>query len=448
MTIKRSLSFVFCLLSSAFLFPISGHADTLIRDAELEDTLRQFGDPIFVTAGLQPDAVSMYIVGDDMINSYVAGGQNIFIYTGLLLACDDPTMLLGVLAHETGHIAGGHLARGAEDLKDAAIGQIFGFVLGATVAAVGNSAAGMGVIAGTQNVIGRKVLSYSRSHEEGADQAALRYLDALHISASGMIEVFNVLNRNQLRSFGSPDPYLMTHPLSTTRIAYVREHVETSGIAPGQHPKSLDAPWVRLKAKLYAFLNIPPKTFARYPASDTSVAARMARAIAWYKMPDFEHANTEMSRLLKDYPKDAFLYDLNGQIQFEHGHVREALAAYKQASLLKPNSPLILTSLGQAQLAAGEAAAAITSLTQATALDTTNAGTWQLLATAYDKQGNKGMSALAMAEQSLVEDKPAGALQQANLALKSLSGGSPSALRAEDIKRVAEDMKRKEKENR
>jgi len=437
---------VICLLS-AVIPPSSVRAEGLIRDAEIEDTLRRFADPIFTAAQLNPQNVHIFIVNEDVINSYVAGGQNIFVYTGLLLICDNPNMLLGVLAHETGHIAGGHLARGAEDLQDAELGSVLGFVLGAAVA-VANSQAGMAVMTGSQSVIMRKALSYTRGHEQAADEAALRFLDSLNISASGMVEVFNILRRNQLRSFGSPDPYLQTHPLSGDRIAYIRDHMDASPIPAGQHPKELDMPLARLRAKLFAFINIPPKTFARYPNNDTSLPARMARAIAWYRMPDYDRANAEMKSLLKDYPNDAFLYDLNGQIQFENGHIPDALASYSKAAQLKPNSALILTSLGQAQLGVGKPAQAVTSLQKSAALDNTNGETWHLLATAYGAQSNPSMAALSLAEEAALENQPKVALLQADLALKGLQPGSPAYLRAQDLKREAEEMKRKAKEEK
>ncbi|MBV8938239.1 MAG: M48 family metallopeptidase [Alphaproteobacteria bacterium] len=441
---KRAIALlsVLCLLASTICAP-AAEAGTLIRDAEIEHTLRVYADPIFRAAGLNPAAVHIFVVEDDSINAFVAGGQNMFLHTGLIEACDTPQMLLGVMAHETGHIAGGHIAQGAEKFRHAALGMILAYVLGAA-AAIGNGQAGMAVMTGGNQVITRSMLAYTRGNEEAADQAALTFLDRLGVSASGMVDMFQLLRRDEMRAYGSPDPYTLTHPLSAERIEHVRNHAEQSSLAPGTHPQAYDVMHQRMLAKLYAFLEMPPKTFARYSQTDKSIAARMARAIAWYKIPEIDKALSEMDGLIAQLPNDPFLYDLKGQMLFENGHVKEALQAYRRAAQLLPDSPLILTALGQTLIAALQIADAIPVLEKANALDNTNAQTWQLLAVAYGKQGNEGRAALALAEEDMLNDDANGAIQQASRALLLLKDNT-ARLRAEDIKRVATEMKKDSK---
>lgn len=441
-----------CVVAAALIFHSPAHAQgiSLIRDAEIEHTLRLYADPVFRTAGLAPESVKIFLVNSDSVNAFVAGGQNIFIHTGLIDACETPDMLLAVIAHETGHIVGGHLARGTEKLKNAQLGTIIGFVAGIAAAAAGGGGdAAAAVIGGSQSVIHRNLLAFSRTNEQSADQLALKYLDSLGISASGMAATFTVLRRGEMRQFGSPDPYALTHPLSRERIEYVRAHIENSPIPEGTYPKKYDEAHKRMRAKLYAFLQLPPKTFARYPQTDNSDAARMARAIAWYKIPELEKSLAEMNALLKRHPNDAYLYDLKGQILFENGRVPEALSAYTQASKLAPKEPLILVALAEAQLAGGGNAQllqTIATLERVTQLDSTHPRAWRLLATAYGKKGEKGRAALALAEEALLNDQPDTARIQAELARKSLPAASPSALRVEDILRSAKAMKDAEKQ--
>jgi predicted Zn-dependent protease len=427
----------------------AAYAIPLIRDPEIEDTLRHFATPIFKEAGLKPNAVKIYIVNDDAINAFVAGGSNLFVHTGLILRSDTPDMLLGVIAHETGHIAGGHLARGAEKLKNAQIGTIFSYVLGAAAAvATGKPEAAGAVIAGGQNSAIRNFLSYTRVQEEAADQAALNYLDKLGISAQGMLKTFQLLQRQERLHASNPDPYLRSHPLSTSRIEHVRNHVGRSAIPEGQYPKSFELRHQRMVAKLYSFSSTPEQTLRKYPVNDASLPARMARAVAYYKTPNLDNAMAEMDTIIKIHPNDPFLHELKGQILFESGNIEEALSSYTTANKLLPGSALILTDLAKAELALARPAiaSAVTHLEKATSLDNTNSFTWRLLATAYGKNGAIGMSNLALAEEAILNNKPEEALKKVDLALAALKKGTPARQRAEDVKVRAQKMQRDKKE--
>ncbi|NBX04260.1 MAG: M48 family peptidase [Alphaproteobacteria bacterium] len=426
-------------------FSAQAFAVSLIRDAEIEHTLRQFADPIFQAAGLKPSSIRLFIVRDSSLNAYVAGGANMFIHTGLITATTTPDMLLGVMAHETGHIAGGHLAKGSEKLKNAQMGTIMTFVLGAAAAvATGKPDAAAAVVTGGQSLVGRNFLTFTRTHENAADQAALGMLSKLGISASGMVKVFELLQRNERQHVGSRDPYTRTHPLSSERIEAVRSNIAKSSIPEGKYPASLDMPLQRMVAKLYGFIESPERTLQKYPLGNKTVPARLARAVAYYKRADLKNSLAEMDSLITEAPKDPFFYELKGQILFENRRGKEALAEYEMASKLLPNQPLILTDLARVELEQGGKyiASAVSHLEKSTSLDNTNPSSWRWLATAYGKAGNLSMSSLALAEESLLIGNHKGARGHAEHALDGLKQGTPAALRANDIKLRAAEMKR------
>jgi predicted Zn-dependent protease len=430
--------------------PHDASALTLIRDAEIEHTLRAYGDPIFEIAGVTPSAVHIFIIQDDTINAYVAGGSNIFLHTGLILACDTPGMLIGAMAHETGHIVGGHLAQGAEKLRNAQLGVVLSYVLGAAAAVGGHSPdAAMAIIGGGQQALQRNMLSFSRSNENAADQSALSSLSKLHISASGMLKLFEKLLRNENMHMGAVDPYVLTHPLSSERIANVRSHLMQSDLPETAIPKEFIPMHERMLAKLHGFLEDPKQTFRRYPESDTSVPARMARAIALHKQSDTARALAEMDALIRLNPKDPFFHELKGQILFESGRIRESRDAYAQAVTLLPDAALLQTSLGEVLIADGSPEAlksALVHLEKSSILDNDNADTWRLLGTAYGKTGNEGMSHLALAEEAVLHDDPELALRQAQAALQTIPTGTPAHLRAEDLRQIAQELKQRKKD--
>ncbi|MFW0777093.1 MAG: M48 family metalloprotease [Rickettsiales bacterium] len=425
------------------------YALPLIRDAEIEYTLRNYGDPLFKAAGLKPSAVKIFIVNGSSLNAFVAGGSNLFLNTGLIMATKDASMLIGVMAHETAHIAGGHLARGGEKLKDAQLGTIMSMVLGAAAAAATRKPeAAAAVMTGTQSSLMRNFLAYTRTQEEAADQAALTYLDKTNTSASGLLDTFALLQRNERMHISAPDPYLRSHPLSSSRIEHVRNHVQQSNIPEGKYPSRYKAMHDRMVAKLYGFMETPERTMRKYPLASKDAASRMARAIAYYKMPDTDRALIEMDSLIKDWPNDPFFHELKGQILFESGRVEDALTSYLKANQLLPKSPIILTELAKVELAQKpeRLQSAVGHLQKANSIDNSNPYAWRLLATAYGKAGNMGQSHLALAEEALLYNKPDDGFTQASRALGLLKQGSPAHQRAQDVKTQAVEMKRIKKE--
>ena len=414
---------------------------SLIRDAEIEATIRDFATPLFHAAGLDPDAIDIYIVKDDSLNAFVAGGQNLFIHTGLLIRTRDPLELIGVIAHETGHIAGGHLARTADAIASASNMALVATILGlAAGIAAGNAGAGAAIALGGSNTAQRSFLEYSRTQESAADQAALTYLEQTGQSSKGLDEFLRTLSGQELLSAGRRDPYLNTHPLSQDRIAAVEAHMDRSGYRDRPATEDQIRRHARMVAKLYAFLKPPAQTFRKYPESDPSVPARYARAIAYYEVPDLEKALVEIRSLLRDHPDDPFFHELEGQILFENGRPAEALPSYEEANRLAPGSGQIEVLLARCLLALNTPEAdqrALRHMESAIKTEDDWSSAWRELAIAYGRVGRLGDSALALAEQFAREGKWREAEGQAKRAQAQLPTGSPAALRALDVEEQA-----------
>ncbi len=256
---------------------------SIIRDAEIEGLLRNMSRPIFKAAGINAGAVKVYVIADDNINAFVAGGQRIFIHTGLLTKAHTPGEVIGVLAHESGHIAGGHLARLNNELAQASTERIIGMLIGAA-AMVGGAAAGVqgaskagsGIMAGSQGIAQRNLLAYQRSMEAAADQAALKYLAATKESPAGMLSLFEQLANNSLASLDRADPYLYSHPMPFDRIRTLEQEAKKS-----PYYEKADDPGMVLRLKTWprrnwpAFMDTPQKVFQNYPSSDKSLAGAL-----------------------------------------------------------------------------------------------------------------------------------------------------------------------------
>jgi predicted Zn-dependent protease len=438
------------ILCFAFVLAWNGHrafADgepSYIRDAEIESTLRTFYNPIFKAAGINADAVHVYIVNDPELNSFVAGGQNIFINTGTIMRSETPNQLIGIVAHETGHIAGGHLVRFDQAMHDASIEGIIATVVGIGVSALahGSGAAGAAMMAG-QDVGLRHYLEFSVAQEASADAAALKFLDRTHQSARGLLQFFQILEQYEFMSGIHESPYLRTHPLTDERIDVVREHVEHSPYSDNPDPPEWIELHKRMKAKLIAFLQPPAAALRQFPESDTSIAARYARAIAEYRLPDLAAALKLINGLIADEPRNPYFEELKGQMLFEGGRVKDAVQPYQKAVQLAPDVALLKVELGQVEIETEDAslvADAVAQLKDASRYEGQNPDTWRLLAIAYGRSGDMGDSALAQAEQAVANGDLTLAGHLAERAIALLPAG-PSKLRAQDIRNEAQQKK-------
>lgn len=417
---------------------------SFIRDAEVENTIRSFATPIFRTAGLSPEAIRIHLVKDSTLNAFVASGLQLFLNTGLLIRTENPGQVVGVIAHETGHITGGHLARLDEALRGATAESIIAMVLGAAAGAVaGRGDVAAGAILGGQSMAQRSLLAYTRTQEQAADQAAVKLLDAAGMSATGLLEFMDILGDQELLVSARQDPYVRTHPLTRDRVSFLHHHVETSANSGVATPPEFTEMHRRMRAKLFAFLEPPTRTLQRYKEDDQSLEARYARAIAHYRKPDMNKAIPLVDALIAERPHDPYFHELKGQMLFENGRPREALGPYRESVRLLPGSGLLRISLAQVLIEIGDEAMlreAQENIETALRDEGGNGFAWRLLAIARGRLGDEANASLAMAENALLGRRISEALYHAGRAERLLKRSGPGWMRAQDIKARAEAM--------
>ena len=418
--------------------PVS--AQGLIRDAEIEATLDRIADPLFRAAGVNPASVRLYLIADPEPNAFVAGGQNIFVNTGLLTELDGIDEVRAVIAHELGHLTGGHQVRRDQALRGASGIAAIGMLGAAAATVAGAPGAGIAIATGATQAARRNALAHSRTEEASADQAGLRYLSASGSNPRAMLDVLEHF-RGQDDMLGAyNDAYAQNHPLWSDRIALIEDRV--AQLPPGGPPSAEDAYWFgRMVAKLDAFLQSPAQTFRKVPASDTSETALLARAIAWHRRPDPAKAEATVDALIALRPDDPYYEDLKGQILLESGHAAAAADAYRKAVSLAPKEPLILGGLGRALLNMDDdsvTAEARDALARSAAADEANGAVLRDLALAEARLGHEGAAALATAERFTLEGRFRDADRNATRAAALLPEGSPGWRRAQDMINIAE----------
>lgn len=438
-------------LSVVFAAQAFAQADkplSFIRDTEIENYLRDLGRPIMQAAGLPLSNVSFVLVNDNNLNAFVAGGMNIYFNTGLLLQAANPDQLIGVLAHETGHIAGGHLVRGRAAMEKASAQALLATLLGvAAGVAGGDPQAGQAIIGGGQGLAQRSFLAFSREQESAADAAGMSFLDSAKLSSGGMLAFMEKLEDQELLPTDRQVEFVRTHPLTQDRVNNIRNHVAESPFSANQVPSRWVEQHRRMQAKLLGFTD-PLQALSDYKATDAGFAARYARAIAQFKRNQLVPALAAVDGLLAEEPENPYLYELKGQMLFENGRGSEALPYYKKSVALLPDAPLLRTGYAHALLESKDATQiqnAITQLHESLRYEERAPFTWRLLATAYGRQGDEGASAYALAEEAMARGDAKAAAPLIQRAERLLPQGSPFRLKLLDLKAsVAEAEKNKE----
>lgn len=434
----RILSRLLALIAALALTIQPAAAQSILRDAETEALLHDMASPLIAAAGLNPNNVDVVVINDPSLNAFVAGGQVVYLHSGLLNAASSANEVQGVIAHELGHITGGHVISDGGS-KAAGNISILSLLLGVAAAAAGAGDAAMGVImAGQQAALG-KYLAFSRGQESSADAAGAQYLSKAGITGRGSVEFFKKLQNMEFRYGYTRTPeneFYRTHPMTGDRIATLQDTYERDPAYNAPLDPKLEARFQRARAKLFGYLGDPEQVMRTYPATMTDVPARYARAYAFHRQAYPEKALAEADALLAKSPNDPYFLELKGQILLETGKPAEALDALRRATELSGNQPLIATIFGHALVATENSqnlAEAQQVLKNAVARDRENPFAWYQLGVVYAANGDMARAHLASAEQQVMNGQMPQALRSAEAAEAQLPKGSPDWLRAQDI---------------
>jgi predicted Zn-dependent protease len=441
-------------LCAAALLPLqSVAAQSMLRDAETEAVLHDMAAPLIAAAGLDPRHVDIVLINDPSVNAFVAGGQAVYVNSGLINTASGVGEVQGVIAHELGHVTGGHAIFNGGGKAASGI-SLLSLLLGAVAAAAGGGEAAMGVIMAGQQAAMGKYLAFSRAQESSADAAGVQYLAKAGISGRGSVEFFKKLQNLEFR-YGyvakDDDAFYRTHPLTGDRIATLEDVYRKDPAWDRPADPVLEARFQRMKAKLFGYLAEPKDTLAAYPETMTAMPARYARAYAWHKESRLDKAMAEADALLEKSPDDPYFLELKGQVLLEAGKPAEALAPLRRATELSRNQPLIATLLGHALIASEDPKNFIEAqqvLRTAVARDRENPFAWYQLGVVYAANGDLPRARLASAEQQVLAGRMPEALRSAQAAEAALPAGTPDWLRAQDIAfqaRAAIEQMRKRK---
>lgn len=445
---------VVALALSPILSPVLGPAPAsaqeakgppIIRDTEAEQLLRDYTRPILRVAGLEKQNIQVVIINDSAFNAFVADGRRIFVNYGAIMQSETPNQLIGVLAHETGHLAGGHLAKMREQIAHAQTQMIIAMLLGAGAVVAGARAgnsngglanAGAAAFSAPQSIIQRSLLSYQRQQEENADRAGVKFLTETGQSPKGMYETFQRFSNDSLFASHGADPYLQSHPMPADRVAALEGLARSSPYWDKKDDPTLQMRHNMVRAKISAFMEKPDTVYRRYPLSDTSMPARYAHAIATYRHGDLRDALIQIDALIQMQPANPYFYELRGQALLEGGKPTEAIAPLRKAVQLSNNAPLIEMLLGQALVGTDNKAyteEAIAILRAAVARETEAPLGYTQLAMAYGRKGDYAEADLASAQAAYLRGDNKTARELASRAKTRFAIGTPGWVKADDI---------------
>ena len=417
----------------------------VLRDAETEQLLREYTRPILRAAGLEKHNIQMVIINQSVFNAFVADGRRIFVNYGAILQSETPNQIIGVMAHETGHLAGGHLAKMREQMAQAQTQMIIAMLLGAGAMVAGARSggsnggltnAGAAMFSAQGELIRRNLLSYVRQQEENADKAGVKFLTATGQSARGMWETFKRFTDESLFAARGSDPYVQSHPMPSERVAALQELARSSPYWDKKDDPALQLRHDMVRAKISAFMERQDTVYRRYPMSNNSLPARYAHAIATYRHGDLRSALAQIDGLIQQQPNNPYFYEVRGQALLEGGKPQEAIAPLRKAVALSNNSPLIEMLLGQALVATGNNAytdEAISILRAAVARESEAPIGYTQLAIAYGRKGDYAQADLASAQAAYLRGDSKTARDLASRAKTRFAIGTPGWVKADDI---------------
>ncbi len=410
----------------------------VIRDTEIEADIQSWAEGVINAAGMSRDQVRIILIQNPDINAFVAGGSNIFIYTGLIAKTENPDELVGVIAHELGHISGGHLSRTSEVAENASFETIIAAILGigAAFATGDGGAAAAGARIG-QGLAMNNFLAYSRVQESSADQAGFRFLESAGQNPTGLVTFLEKLGSQELLPSSQQSAFARTHPMSRDRIDALETKLEASSLRTRAIPAAWTEQHKRMTAKLVAFVT-PQQVVYLYPEKDQSIAAQYARTIAAYRLNKIETALKGADRLIAQEPKNPYFHEIKAQMLFEFGRTAQAVSSYEKALAYAPSSGLIRTDLARAMIESGGKSkptleAAIAHLKRAQQDEPRSSQVKRLLATAYGRLGQEPQARVYLAEEALLQGRTKEARSLAKSAMGQLPPGSPELQRARDV---------------
>lgn len=423
------------LLAILVLITISPNvlAISVIRDAEIETTLKRWTAPVIKSAGMSPNSVNIIIIRSPDVNAFVAGGAHVFIYTGLLLDARNPNEIIGVFAHELGHIKGGHLIASKIAAQHAGYESMLASIIGIGAAfATGDGGAAVAISGAGQHIATRDYLTHSRGQESSADQAAVTFLDRAGINPSGLGTFLEFLGTLSASPYGESAAYTRTHPLTRDRISALEKRIQKSKYSTKPPNSAKMQEFARMRAKLIGFL-YPSRAIGYYPPSDKSIPAIYARTIADFQLSKIKSALIGADKLLSMEGANPYFLELKGQILFESSRAKDALPYYKKALEISPNSDLIRIAYGHVLVETGNFKLAIVQLKRALRGEPRSSLAHRLLATAYGRTGDNGRAELHLAEEALLQGKKDAAMYHAKKAKKDIPKGSASEVQVDDI---------------
>ena len=416
----------------------------VLRDTESEQLLREYTRPILRAAGMEKQNIQMVIVNESAFNAFVADGRRIFVNYGAMMKSETPNQIIGVLAHETGHLAGGHLSKLREQLAAAQTQMIIAMLLGAGALVAGSRGGpnsglanvGAAAMSAPQEVIRRTLLSYVRQQEENADRAGVKFLNATGQSARGMYETFKRFTNESLFAAHGADPYVMSHPMPAERVEALEGLARSSPYWDKKDDPALQMRHDMVRAKISAFMERQDTVYRRYPQSSDTLPARYAHAIATYRHGDLRNAIAQIDALIQLQPANPYFQELRGQALLEGGKPAEAIGPLRKAVQLSNNAPLIEMLLGQALVATNNNAhteEAIAILRAAVARETEAPIGYTQLAMAYGRKGDLAQADLASAQAAFLRGDNKTARDLASRAKTRFAVGTPGWVKADDI---------------
>ena len=366
----------------------------------------------------EPD-LDIVVINSRQINAFAVPGGVIGLNAGLFLNAHGEAEVGGVVAHEIAHVSQRHFARRYLDSKKVNTAVLAAMLASLAVAIAGDGEAGMAGMAATQAAAIHSQLAYSRQNEREADRVGMQTLAAAGMDPDAMPRFFERMH-NQQQFSGDPPEFLLTHPVTESRIADSRARARN---LPSP-PLSISPQYLLVQARLRAaFIQGDDQAidyFERYSNERSALALQAARyglALSHLRANHYDQARSLMEQLANIYPDELWFRLGLAEIALDEEQYDTAIREAQRVLKVSPDDYAASILLSRAYLRSQQPTRAMPVLKSLLNRRPTDPYIWDLAADAYGNSGDRVRALHARAESQFLRGNDSKALQQMQYAL-------------------------------
>lgn len=368
----------------------------LVDDISSNEYIQTLGEKLASQVDTKGQTFTFFIVDDPTINAFAGPAGYIGVHTGLIMAAKNEGELSSVMAHEIAHVIQRHLFRSIESSQSLSMATVGAIIAAILLGSQAGGQVGEAVLASTLAGAQQQQLSYSRAHEQEADRVGIEMLASAGYNPNDMANFFETLLQASKFNQHSIPEFLLTHPVTTSRIADTRGRAANYKFAPVtksaiEKPTAFDL--VKTRLEVLSVKSTRQKAFTtefeKEVRKNENHLKLYEMALRYQQQGNFDAAKQLLNRLLKAEPQRLAYILAAAENEIDASHYDAAIKLLNSTILIYPDNLALNMLAAQASLLNDNPKTAIRVLENQIRTGRYNADTYKLLASSRQKAGHK-----------------------------------------------------------